>query len=81
MAISRARDGAELVTDNAWKLSDQLERATGERVAALVERTYSNEKGAVPSNFRESGVVLVQAIAGGKGVSWLEWTSRCLGSR
>ena len=26
---------AELVTDDAWKLSDQLERATGERVAAL----------------------------------------------
>ncbi len=35
LAISRARDGAELVTDDAWKLSDQLERATGERVAAL----------------------------------------------
>ena len=35
MAISRARDRAELVTDDAWKLADQLERATGERVAAL----------------------------------------------
>ncbi len=35
VAISRARDTAELVTDDAWKLSDQLERATGERVAAL----------------------------------------------
>ena len=35
VAISRARDVAELVTDDAWKLSDQLERATGERVAAL----------------------------------------------
>ena len=35
VAISRARDGAELVTDDAWKLSDQLEGATGERVAAL----------------------------------------------
>ena len=35
VAISRARDAAELVTDDAWKLSDQLERATGERVAAL----------------------------------------------
>ncbi len=35
VSISRARDGAELVTDDAWKLSDQLERATGERVAAL----------------------------------------------
>ena len=35
VAISRARDRAELVTDDAWKLADQLERATGERVAAL----------------------------------------------
>ena len=35
LAISRARDGAELVTDDAWKLSDQRPRATGERVAAL----------------------------------------------
>ena len=35
VAISRARDAAKLVTDDAWKLSDQLERATGERVAAL----------------------------------------------
>ena len=35
VAISRARDRAELVTDDAWKLSDQLEKATGERVAAL----------------------------------------------
>ena len=35
VAISRARDRAELVTDDAWKLADQLEKATGERVAAL----------------------------------------------
>ena len=35
VAISRARDRAELVTDDAWKLADQLERATGERIAAL----------------------------------------------
>ncbi len=35
VAISRARDRAELVTDDASKLSDQLEKATGERVAAL----------------------------------------------
>ena len=35
VAISRARDGAELVTDDAGKLSDQLEKATGERIAAL----------------------------------------------
>ena len=31
VAISRARDRAELVTDDAWKLADQLEKATGER--------------------------------------------------
>ncbi len=35
VAISRARDRADLLTDDAWKLADQLERATGERVAAL----------------------------------------------
>ena len=35
VAISRARDRAELITDDAWKLADQLERATGERIAAL----------------------------------------------
>ena len=35
VAISRARDRAELVTDDASKLSDQLEKATGERIAAL----------------------------------------------
>ena len=34
VAISRARDRAELVTDDAC-LADQLEKATGERVAAL----------------------------------------------
>ena len=35
VAISRARDTAMLVTDDAHKLADQLERATGERLAAL----------------------------------------------
>ena len=35
VAISRARDCAELVTDDARKLAKQLEKATGERVAAL----------------------------------------------
>ena len=35
VAISRARDRAELITDDAHKLADQLERATGERVSAL----------------------------------------------
>ena len=35
VAISRARDRADLVTDDAWKLADQLEKATGERISAL----------------------------------------------
>ena len=35
VAISRARDRAELVTDDAKRLTDHLEKATGERVAAL----------------------------------------------
>ena len=35
VAISRARNTAELVTDDAHKLADRLERATGERLAAL----------------------------------------------
>ena len=35
VAISRARDRADLVTDDAWRLADQLEKATGERVSAL----------------------------------------------
>ena len=35
VAVSRARDHAELVTDDPKRLADQLERTTGERVAAL----------------------------------------------
>ena len=35
VAISRARYRAELITDDGRKLSDHLERASGERVAAL----------------------------------------------
>ncbi|MCY4122756.1 MAG: hypothetical protein OXG72_17750, partial [Acidobacteria bacterium] len=35
VAISRARESAVLVTDDAHRLADQLERATGERLAAL----------------------------------------------
>ncbi len=35
VVISRARDRADLVTDDPKRLADQLERATGERVAAL----------------------------------------------
>ena len=35
VAISRARDRADLITDDPKRLADQLHRATGERVAAL----------------------------------------------
>ena len=35
VAISRARDRAELITDDAARLSQHLERATGEHVTAL----------------------------------------------
>ncbi len=35
VAISRARDAADLVTDDPERLADQLQRVTGERVAAL----------------------------------------------
>ena len=35
VAISRARDRADLVTDDAWKLADQLEKATRKQVSAL----------------------------------------------
>ena len=47
--ISRARDGAELVTDDAKALRETLEAATGERVSALkgigaVEKALAEEK-------------------------------------
>ena len=35
MEISRARDRAELVTDDAKALREQLEAVTGERISAL----------------------------------------------
>ena len=56
VAISRARDGAELVTDDASKLSDQLEKATGERIAALdgvaKQAAYEAVFGVEPSHDR-----------------------------
>ena len=67
--ISRARDRAELVTDDKAALREQLEAATGERIAALeaVEpekakgrdadpeagRSAEREGGASPSQERE----------------------------
>lgn len=57
VAISRTRDAAELVTDDAWKLSDQLERATGERVAALdgaaMEAAHETAFGLEPDHERD----------------------------
>ena len=55
VAISRARDHAELVTDDAQKLSEQLERATGERVAALDGVTKEAAFGLEPSQDRNAG--------------------------
>ena len=54
VAISRARDRAELVTDDAGKLSDQLERATGERIAAL-DGVKEAAFGLEPSQDRDAG--------------------------
>ena len=61
VAISRARDHAELVTDDARKLSDQLERATGERISALDgvarEAAHETELGLDPPEERDAGHV------------------------
>ena len=62
VAISRARDRAELVTDDAWKLADQLQRATGERVAALdgvaLQAAHDTVFGVKGANERERGHAL-----------------------
>ena len=59
VAISRARDRAELVTDDAWKLANQLEQATGERVAALdgvaLEAAHETVFGGKNAGQREPG--------------------------
>ena len=49
-AISRARDWAELVTDDKAALQEQLEAVTGERIAALEAVEPESAKG------REAGV-------------------------
>ena len=59
VAISRARDHAGLVTDDARKLSEQLERATGERISALdgvvQEAAHEPELGLEPPEERDAG--------------------------
>ena len=54
VAISRARDHAELVTDDAGKLYGQLERATGERIAALDGVAKEAASGLEPSQDRDA---------------------------
>ena len=53
--ISRARDKAELVTDDKAALKEQLESATGERIAALeaVEPERAKEREAEPDGGRD----------------------------
>ena len=63
VAISRAREGAELVTDDAKCLADHLEKATGERITALeAAKKYvtlgvemGDEKTLEPGKVRERG--------------------------
>ena len=56
--ISRARDRAELVTDNANALREQLAAATGERIAALegigAERGTALDRTPTPARDREA---------------------------
>ena len=54
--ISRARDKAELVTDDKAALREQLEAATGERIAALeaVEPDKAKGREAAPETGRDS---------------------------
>ena len=49
--ISRARDRAELVTDDAKALREQLEAVTGERISAL--EGIASERGGSPAKDRE----------------------------
>ena len=52
VAISRARYRAELITDDARKLSDHLERSSGERVSAL---DVASDAAAVKGILRDAG--------------------------
>ena len=58
MEISRARERAELVTDDKAALKEQLEAATGERIAALEavepDKAKGREAGWEASRSRDS---------------------------
>ena len=55
--ISRARDRAELVTDDKAALKEQLEALTGERIAALEALGGEKAKGPEVAVGRENGAV------------------------
>ena len=73
VAISRARDRAKLITDNAWKLADQLQKAAGERVAALdgvaLQAAHDTVFGVNGANERECGHELREPEAAEQGRS------------
>ena len=64
--ISRARDRAELVTDDARALCERLEAATGERISALegIGESARNGKGMEGAS-KESGTPGREAERGG----------------
>ena len=65
--ISRVRDRAELVTDDAGKLKAHLEQATGERISALegIGATKSIEKDIIPEAIRTGERILVRESGSG----------------
>ena len=56
--ISRARHGAEIVTDDAKALRERLEAVTGERIAALEAVEPALDKSAVKEDARERGAAI-----------------------
>ena len=69
--ISRARDRAELVTDDAAELRAQLQAVTGERIAALEGigemKRAAPEKAAEPAPGRDKGLERAAGEGAGKG--------------
>jgi len=56
--ISRARHGAEIVTDDARALRERLEAVTGERIAALEAVEPAMDKSAVKEVARDRGAAI-----------------------
>ena len=65
--ISRARDRAELVTDDKAALKEQLESATGERIAALEAVEPDRAKGRETSRGEDRGLGREQDTSGARG--------------